>query len=72
MGSIFTVFFNVLLLYEYECFAITYVCTLCECLVLVESRDRVRTLGLKLQMSMSHHVDAGNRTQSLWVSSQGS
>lgn len=43
-----------------------YVCILCGCLVLVEARDRVRTLGLKLQMSMSHHVDAGNRTQSLW------
>lgn len=33
MGSIFIVFFNVLLFYEYKCFAITYVCTLCECLL---------------------------------------
>lgn len=41
MGSVFIVFQNVLLFYEYVHFAIMYVCTLCGCLVLVVARDRV-------------------------------
>jgi hypothetical protein len=47
-----------------------YFYILCACLVLEEAREGIRLKELEGQVIVSHHVDAENKTQVLWKSSQ--
>ena len=63
------------LIYVYGCFACTYICAPHVCLEPRKARRGIqqRTQGLlqlELQMVVSHHVDARNRTRIFYKSSQ--
>jgi hypothetical protein len=45
--------------YVYRCFACMDVYAILACLVPKAARERVRSLGLELQMVKSHHVGTG-------------
>lgn len=52
--------------YKYGCLVCLYVCAVYPCLVFTETREPVQCLGVELQMIVSYHVNAGNRSQVLW------